>query len=191
MKKIALLLLSTLFLASCSDNAGEKTPDFPLSPKKQRSIRRGTLTGDGMALYGRRSEVLEEMEQNGGGGGVLGMLGGGGGKAANPLGVNSFLWRATLDTVSFMPLTSADPFGGVVITDWYEDPNAQGERFKMNILILDKQLRADGLKVTVFRQIKDETGGWRDVESNAQTARTIEDAILTRARQLKIHHSRG
>jgi Domain of unknown function (DUF3576) len=186
MKKVIILLLSVFMLASCGDDA-ELSTDFPLNPERERNIRRGTMTGDGLALYGRRSEVMEEREENGG---VLGMLGGSG-KASNPLGVNSFLWRATLDTVSFMPLTSADPFGGVVITDWYEDTQAQGERFKMNILILDKQLRADGLKVTVFRQVKDETGQWRDVEASSQTARTIEDAILTRARQLKIHHSQG
>ena len=72
--------------------------------------------------------------------------------AANAIGVNSYLWRATLDTLSFMPLASADPFGGVIITDWYEDPKAPGERFKVNALILDRSLRADGVKLTVFKQ---------------------------------------
>ena len=75
---------------------------------------------------------------------------GGGGNAG--IGVNTFLWRASLDTVSFMPLSSADPFGGVIITDWYSPPEVPSERFKMTVYILDRQLRADGIKVSVFRQ---------------------------------------
>ena len=85
--------------------------------------------------------------------------------AAQGLGVNSFLWRATLDTLGFMPLASADPFGGVIITDWYEDPKTKGERFKVNALILDKTLRADGVKITVFKQRLDAKNIWRDTEA--------------------------
>ena len=75
------------------------------------------------------------------------------------LGVNSYLWHATLDTLSFMPLSSADPFGGVVITDWYSAPEAPNERMKVTVYILDRSLRADGLKVAVFRQTKARTAG--------------------------------
>jgi hypothetical protein len=102
------------------------------------------------------------------------------------LGVNSFLWRATLDTLGFMPFASADPFGGVIITDWYEDPKAKGERFKVNALILDKTLRADGVKITLFKQKIDSKGTWRDTEVPSRLARDLEDTILTRAREMRL-----
>lgn len=100
------------------------------------------------------------------------------------IGVNSFLWRATLDTISFLPLASADPFGGVIITDWYSPPTANGaERFKLNVLIKDARLRSDGVKVTVFRQERAGTE-WRDTALNTATGTELENAILTRARQM-------
>ena len=102
------------------------------------------------------------------------------------IGVNSFLWRATLDTLAFMPLQSADPFGGVIISDWYEDPESPGERFKVTVYILDQRLRADGLRVAVFRQETSTQDGWIDAPVSATTALDLENAILTRARQLRI-----
>lgn len=101
------------------------------------------------------------------------------------LGVNSYLWHATLDTLSFMPLQSEDPFGGVIITDWYSSPQTPNERVKITIYILDRRLRADGLKVAVFRQSKSNEG-WTDVAVNPDTAVKLTDAILTRARELRL-----
>src|SRR5580692_10050334 len=101
------------------------------------------------------------------------------------LGVNSYLWHASLDTLSFMPLASADPFGGVIITDWYVAPNAPNERLKVTIYILDRALRADGLKVVVFRQTRT-AGVWSDAQPSPDTAHKLEDAILTRARELRL-----
>jgi hypothetical protein len=101
------------------------------------------------------------------------------------LGVNSYLWHATLDTLSFMPLASADPYGGVIITDWYSAPSNLNERMKITIYILDRRLRADGLKVAVFRQTRSNEG-WVDAEVNPLTATKLEDAILTRARELRL-----
>lgn len=101
------------------------------------------------------------------------------------IGVNAFLWRASLDTISFMPLKSVDPFGGVVISDWYTPQHSPDERLKVDILILDRQLRADGIKVSVFRQ-KYKSGRWVNAVVDPETTRALEDAILTRARQLKI-----
>jgi hypothetical protein len=101
------------------------------------------------------------------------------------LGVNSFLWHATLDTLSFMPLASADPFGGVIITEWYSAPATPDERLKVTVYILDRRLRADGIKIAVFRQTR--SGGvWADAEVNPDTANKLTDAILTRARELKL-----
>lgn len=108
-----------------------------------------------------------------------------GGNGRLTLGVNSFLWHATLNTLAFMPLASADPFGGVVITDWYVAPNAPGERLKVTIYIMDRSLRADGLKVVVFRQTLT-NGVWGDAQPSPDTAHKLEDAILTRARELRL-----
>src|SRR5579862_6902768 len=107
------------------------------------------------------------------------------GKAAAPspddpkvaIGVNAYLWRATLDTLAFMPLTSADPYGGVIITDWYANPEKPEERFKATVYILDSRLRADGLNVTVFKQVRDAaTGAWKDASVSPQTETDIENA---------------
>lgn len=104
---------------------------------------------------------------------------------ASGISVNSFLWRASLDTVSFMPLASADPFGGVILTDWYTPVESEDERFKVNVFILGRQLRSDGIRVRVFKQ-KRRNGSWVDTDVSDGTGRQLEDAILTRARQLRI-----
>ena len=101
------------------------------------------------------------------------------------LGVNSYLWRASLDTISFMPVNSADPFGGVIITDWHSPTEAPSERFKLNVYILGRALRADGVRVAVFRQVQDRRGAWKDAGVPEETGTKIEDAILFRARQLR------
>lgn len=107
--------------------------------------------------------------------------------AAQPvIGVNGFLWRATLDTLAFMPLASADPYGGTVITDWYTNPEKPDERFKATVYILDSRLRADGLKVSIFKQVKDPSGNWVNAATSDQTETDMENAILTRARQLRL-----
>lgn len=108
-----------------------------------------------------------------------------GGSGKMTLGVNSYLWHASLDTLNFMPLASADPFGGVIITDWYVAPNAPNERLKVTIYILDRNLRADGLKVVVFRQTRN-GADWTDAAPSPDTAHKLEDAILTRARELRL-----
>ena len=106
-------------------------------------------------------------------------------KTETGLAVNGYLWRASLDTLSFMPIASTDPFGGVITTDWHSAPDAPNERMKLNVLILDRELRADGVKVTVFRQVNDGKD-WKDAPVANATANALEDAILTRARQLKL-----
>jgi hypothetical protein len=98
--------------------------------------------------------------------------------------VNSYLWRASLDTVSFMPLASADPFGGVILTDWYSAPETPDESYKVNVFILGKQLRSDGVRVRVFKQVA-RKGKWVDADVSPDMGRQLEDTILTRARQLR------
>ncbi|HKR20565.1 MAG TPA: DUF3576 domain-containing protein [Stellaceae bacterium] len=109
-----------------------------------------------------------------------------GGGGAPGVGVNSFLWHASLDTVSFMPLASADPFGGVIITDWFSPPQTPDERFKVNIFILNRELRADGVRCSVFRQARDSKGNWIDAPVDKNTSVDLENAILARARQIRL-----
>lgn len=110
---------------------------------------------------------------------------------ATAIGVNSYLWRATLDTLAFMPLQSADPYGGVVITDWYINPEKPNERFKATVYILDSRLRADGLTVSVFKEVSNGSGGWVTAPTADQTSTDIENAILTKARQLRLSNIHG
>lgn len=107
------------------------------------------------------------------------------------ISVNAYLWRATLDTLSFMPLASADPYGGVILTDWYANPEKPDERFKVTVYILDARLRADGLNVAIFKQTRDAAGGWVDAPAAAQSETDLENAILTKARQLRLSNLRG
>lgn len=165
------LMMLSLLLTACSGDpsstaSSENEQNYPKGHKIERKESRGSLTGDS-GLFGMGGADQEE----GKGGGVL--------------GVNAFLWRATLDTLAFMPLASADPFGGTILTDWYEDPKTPGERYKVNAIILDKTLRADGVRITVFKQ-KMEGGTWRDQKVDNRLGRSLEDVILTRAKQLKI-----
>ena len=100
------------------------------------------------------------------------------------IGVNAYLWRAALDTVSFMPLLQTDSNGGVIVTDWYVNPAIQTERMKLTVTILDQDLRADGLRVAASRQVL-QNGQWADAPVQAATVQKLEDIILTRARDLR------
>ncbi len=100
------------------------------------------------------------------------------------IGVNSYLWRASLDSLSFMPLLQSDSAGGVIITDWYINPKDPSERVKVSVMILDKDLRADALKVTAVREVA-QNGGWVPAPVQAATVQKLEDIILTRARDLR------
>ncbi len=106
------------------------------------------------------------------------------------IGVNSYLWRAAVDTVSFAPLLQADSNSGVIITDWYANPKAPGERVKLTVSVLDQDLRADALRVAASRQVF-QNGAWVDAPVTAATVQKLEDIILTRARDLRRSAVRG
>jgi hypothetical protein len=108
------------------------------------------------------------------------------GGSEGAVAVNAFLWRASLDTIAFMPLASADPFGGVIISDWYAPQETPEERFKVNVYILGRMLRADGLKVSVFKQTRDAQGRWNDAAVGPEVAAEFENAVLTQARELRL-----
>ena len=106
------------------------------------------------------------------------------------LAINSYLWRAAVDTVSFAPLLQANAQNGVIITDWYANPKAPGERVKLTVAVLDPDLRADALRVTAARQVN-QGGAWVDAPVSAATVQKLEDIILTRARDLRRAAVRG
>ncbi len=163
--RLCLAIVACVALAAC----GGGTPATTTGSFDDRiNEEGGLLFGTPVWLIGGPDE---RAAQAGSGGGI---------------GVNAFLWRASLDTIDFMPLTSADPFGGVIITDWYAPPNAPDERLKVNVFIMDTTLRADALKASVFRQTRRNDGSWQDAPVESGTARQLEDTILTRARELRI-----
>jgi hypothetical protein len=157
------------FLGACSGVNSEAVYPERLGNKidPRPTKERDTIFGPGGA------NILGSTDDKGSGGG-------------SGIGVNGFLWRASLDTMAFMPLNSADPFGGVIITDWYSPPETPKERFKMTVYILDRRLRADGLKVAIFRQERD-SNEWRDAKITKNTAIKLENAILQRARELRLN----
>ncbi|MFT3997034.1 MAG: DUF3576 domain-containing protein [Asticcacaulis sp.] len=139
----------------------------------------------GCASFGKKDETTIDAKAE-----KRGFLGLGGSKPASEtenasIGVNAYLWRASLDTISFMPLASADPWGGIIVTDWYANPEKPEERFKATVYILDTRLRADALNVSLYKQVKS-GDQWVDATASAQTQIDIENAILTRARQLRL-----
>jgi hypothetical protein len=137
-------------------------------------------------IYNPQTNGLPPQQQ--GAGPALFSLGGkgsgGSSPAANTIAVNAYLWRASLDTLAFMPLVSADPFGGVIITDWYVPPATPNERFKADAYILSPKLTANALTVTVFHQVQ-ENGQWVDAPADPATANGLEDRILSRAADLQ------
>ncbi len=168
-------LLAALFVVGLLGACSTEPTVYPSSKNRKKAGSTSTYNDEDSSIFGP---------------GGLSIFGGGEASEGAPggpgIGVNSYLWRASLDTISFMPLASADPFGGVIITDWYAPPETAQERFKINLYILGRDLRADGVRAAVFRQRQDSWGTWVDAEVAQETALDLENAILTRARQLRI-----
>lgn len=143
------------------------------------SIRRTNT--DAGPVYTSNSTITPEGQR-----GAFSRAGAGSGRQ---IAVNGFLWRAALDSVSFMPLVSADPYGGAIITDWYSPPETPNERIKLTVLVHGAELRSDGVKVTVFKQKRDEKRGWIDTEAAKNTSFDLENVILARARDLREQRS--
>lgn len=170
MSRVLAGLCLAAVVALCGCGYVESSPDSYRNPKVDpdaQAAQQGSVFGnDGLNILGGK-----KTDQGGGVG----------------IGVNSYLWRATLDTLAFMPLASADPFGGVIITDWYSPPESPDERFKVNVFILDRQLRSDGVRAAVFHQHHEASGAWADTAVTPATQTDLENAILSRARQLRIN----
>ena len=131
------------------------------------------------SVFGEGGASLSNIRSGGGG-----IFGGGDEKARLP--VNKYLWQGALDTLSFLPLASSDPFTGVIATEWGSTPESPGERFKVTAYILNPGLTAAALKVAVYREVQSDAGLWVPAPVSAATARQLEDAILIRARQIRI-----
>jgi hypothetical protein len=169
-----LLLPLGLAIAGCGSDLASQTreverDEYNTNSKREELLRATSPAGasGGITLFGGGTEKGQESSVGGGG-----------------LGVNAFLWRATLDTLSFMPLASADPFGGVIITDWHAPGGVSNERFKATAYVLGRQLRSDGVRISLFRQVRG-PGGWVDAPISTATAAELEDKVLTRARELR------
>jgi hypothetical protein len=165
MRLVSIIVLSAALaaLTACSGTKPNPTsPNFIGDPTSGMS----SMLGDEGITFG----TSKNRNSDGTGGGAL--------------GVNAYLWRGALDTLSFMPLTSADPFGGVIITDWYTPAETPNERMKVQVTILDRELRADGVRVSVFRQVL-QNGQWIDAPVSPVTIGEIENKVLSRARDLR------
>lgn len=168
--------LKLTLLLGCACLAISACSGIETEAKYPTGLDRPLTGGD---IYGKKQSVLGDDGFK--------LFGGGKSKQDNSqtgIGVNGFLWRASLDTVSFMPLASADPFGGVILTDWYA-PEGESERFKLNVFILSRDLASDGVQVKVFKQVKN-GNSWSDVTAPSDMASKLEDTILTRARQMRV-----
>ena len=160
---IPVLVVLAGMLAGCS--GGTVAEDAGDDPQQKRNAALGKVGGSGL------SGLFTDE---------------GGSDTSGGISVNSFLWRASLDTISFFPLNQADPFGGVIITDWYAAAEVPDTRFKLNVFILGRELRADGLRVSAFKQLRTSSGQWVDAPVGEDTVSSLENAILARARELRI-----
>ena len=177
---IATLFLNLLLTSGCSLEDAEITRATPNEdPQMMRERERRERVGNAdeetfiSKLFQDVTGFGDKKESTGGG-----------------IAVNTFLWRATLDTLSFMPLVSADPFGGVIITDWHANSEASKEKFKIVAYIIGTELRVDGIQVAVFKKIKTENGEWVDMKNSKILQNKVEDAILTKARKFKIQNKK-
>ena len=166
-------LAAAVALAGCSRSNVQGVADDEYQDYRTKGGEQGRLFGDQGLVFGVGKGANAGRPEEG---------------AA--LGVNAYLWRAALDTLAFMPLASADPFGGVIITDWYQPPSGTGERFKATGYILGRQLRADGVRVSIFRQVL-QGGQWVDAPVSPTTTGEIENKVLARARELRSQVARS
>ncbi|MBS7810621.1 DUF3576 domain-containing protein [Roseococcus pinisoli] len=174
-RPILVLGVGLLALAACSGGRQVRNDEYGTDSARELTLRQ---TGSNSSTSGIVVFGVDRSREAQGGGGTGANAGGGG------MTVNAFLWRATLDTLSFMPLASADPFGGVIITDWYSPPQAEGERFKATAYVIGRQLRSDGVRVQIFRQVN-RGGAWTDAPASSATNSEMEDRVLARARELR------
>ena len=172
--RLCIVVIAGTLVLGCSGDYAAKDPVGP-----RPGPRRGYDPYYDKSIFGEGGLSVGNIQS-----GVAGILGGGDEKARLP--VNKYLWQGALDTLSFLPLASSDPFTGVIATEWGSTPEAWGERLKVTAYILNPGLTAAALKVAVYREVLSDAGMWIPAAVSADTGRQLEDAILTRARQIRI-----
>lgn len=170
---IAALAATGLLIAGCG--GGPNPEPMPRGPK-DRGVKGKVFGEEGLSIGAISSGSLFR---------------GGDDEKGDALPVNKFLWQASLDTLSFLPLASTDPFTGVIATDWGTAPQNPNERFKVTAYMVNSALAASSLKIAVFREVRGPNGDWVSATVDPETARKLEDAILTRARQIRIAEVQG
>ena len=193
---LIVIFLAFLFLFACSTNKERKAPSaVNLKKMDNRSViersgtkfRGGTPEKNAMQM----SDALNRLKS---GGGLLGpkglAIGGMGGEenkkvASIGMPINPYLWRASLESVSFIPLSSADPFGGIIITEWYNDKKNFNERCKINIFVKGVELKTTNLKASIFCQ-ESISGNWIDKEIDKDKSIAFENAILEKAIKFRL-----
>ena len=196
--RIIILSLS-VFLFSCnSDKTDEEMKELWSKAQTKGKIieRSGTKFNSAIDMDLAMRDAETRLQSGGG------LLGKGGLSFGDLLGenqnqsttasvgmpINAYIWKASLETISFMPLSSADPIGGTIITDWYSTTNNQKERCKLNIFISGKKLKTENLKVNSFcQEYKDQV--WVNKNIDKENNTKIENAILNKAKKLRLQSS--
>ncbi len=173
-RKLCLISLCGLLVAcggGSTTSSSDKQDEYPKTWRDRQLEDMGKLTGEeGLVIFGGKSKSAA---------------------ASQGINVNSYLWRASLDVVHKMPLISADPFGGVILTDWYlVGGESAKERYKLSIYVVGAELRSDAVRVAAFKQILDKKGNWGEAIGNDALATEIENKILLKARAIKYKSGR-
>jgi hypothetical protein len=193
LSKIISVLAIVLLLLSCNKNVEDSSELWKNAQTSGEIIRRSGTVFD---TYQNKDVAMADAENRlRTGGGLFGKKAGIGGtfgkKESNNtvssigMPINPYLWRGSLETISFMPLSSADPFGGTIITDWYSDGQTINERCKVNIFIKGLELKTSNLKVNTFCQ-SFENNRWIDLPTSASQSAQLENAILNKAKRIKL-----
>ena len=195
-----LLILCSLYLTSC--NQGKDTSELWAKSQSRGDIiaRSGTTFQAGSDASAKEAQMNDAQNRLRTGGGLLGqkptelnnLLGGGNNQSQTSsigMPINPYLWKASIDTLDFMPFASADPFAGIIITDWYTGENKKNERCKINVFIKGMEMKTDNLKVNSFCQSLSESGSWIDQKLNLENNRKLENAILNKAKKLRLSKS--
>ncbi len=195
------IILSMVFVVSCNKNL-TKEESKELWSKAQTSGEILNRSGTPINSANNKKAALRDAETRlSTGGGLFGkeglaIFGGDGNKgAANQGGIasigmpiNPYLWSASLETLSFIPLSSADPFGGTIFTDWYSTEMNENERCKINVFISGAELKTQNLRVSSFCEVY-KNNKWVGVNTNEQDNIDLENAILNKAKKIKLQNT--
>ena len=102
----------------------------------------------------------------------------------------SLLWKATLKSLEFLPLMNADYSGGIIIYDWYSNPNKPLEQIKISVQFLNNELRSDSIKIIAHKKICENINKCSNLEIDQQFALSVKESIINSARLLRIEETK-